>query len=209
MKKIPTIFVRDLETPGHLVRPVLAPGCDLRWALDAHATRKRDGTAILVAENHRVWKRYDAKHGKAAPPEFQPAQDPDPQTGHWPGWVPITLGPADRYLLEAIEASVTHGDETWPSVWPSGPGTYEFCGPKVNSNRERLAAPRFFRHGSEPLPFVCSAPDAPMLYARLAEFFAGPDGQVEGIVWWFGGQPLGKIKRKDFGYPWPLPESAP
>lgn len=44
----------------------------------------------------RLFKRYDAKHGKIPPPDFEPAQPPDDVTGHWPGWVPVGEGPADQ-----------------------------------------------------------------------------------------------------------------
>lgn len=202
MMKIPTVFVRDLQSKGHPILPELAPGCG--WALSgqAHPTRKRDGTATRIDVGMFgpcLWKRYDAKHGKPPPDGFQPAQDPDPQTGHWPGWVLARSdNPADRYLLGTLQ-QLPHQLE---------PGTYEFCGPKVNANPEGLEGHAFFRHGAEPLPRFDRFDDAPALLAALAEFFAGPGGEIEGIVWWHAGRPLGKVKRRDFGLPWPLDDDA-
>jgi len=29
------------------------------------------------------------------------------------------------------------------------------------------------------------------------------DIDIEGVVWWFNGQPVAKLKRRDFGLQWP------
>lgn len=39
----------------------------------------------------KLYKRYDAKRGKPAPDGFEPADEPDAVTGHWPGWVPVDV----------------------------------------------------------------------------------------------------------------------
>ena len=67
MKKIPSLFMRDFAGDPRRVLPALTPGCE--WVLhnEGVATRKRDGTACLVDEVGRLWRRYDAKGGKQPP----------------------------------------------------------------------------------------------------------------------------------------------
>jgi hypothetical protein len=198
MKKIPTIFVRDMN--DHRVRAEITPGCEWVFNGEGRPTRKRDGTAVMVDEERLYWRRYDAKKG-IAPALFIPAQDPDPATGHWPGWVPIGDGPNDKHFRSA--------------TWPTEPGTYEFCGPKVNGNPEGVTEHTFFRHGSEPVDpgltetvmlviadkeiSVVERPDVP--YRELGFFLL--KNPMEGIVWHHPDGRMAKIKRRDFSLAWP------
>lgn len=162
MKKIASLFARDPNNPRVLAEAFHA---DAAWVVagEGVATRKWNGTAVLVRSG-QLFARYDVKSGRATPPGFQPAQDPDPITGHHPGWVPADR-PEDRWIRAAAESAGTLDD-----------GTYEACGPKINGNPERLSDHRLIRHGSDVLPGV------PRDRAGLVEFFRTND--VEGIVWW-------------------------
>ena len=101
MRKIISLFQRNYKS-DHLVRDEVVPGAEWVLAGEGIATIKWDGTAVMY--DGRTWfRRYDVKKGRAEPPGFIPAQDPDSETGHWPGWVPITQGPEDQWLREAIE----------------------------------------------------------------------------------------------------------
>src|SRR5579864_3700139 len=97
MKKIPSLFLRDFEGDPSRVTRNLNPECAWVTAGEGVATRKWDGAAVMV-ENGVLWCRYDAKKGKTPPENFRPTQEkPDPETGHWPGWVPAGNDPQYKW----------------------------------------------------------------------------------------------------------------
>lgn len=178
MKKIHSLFKRDFTQPS---APIIDE-YEVQLPADAIATRKFDGTAVRIWQD-RIWNRFDAKHGKAAPPDFEPCEpEPDPITGHWPGWIPADLHlKANRSLLEAIPAdSVSLVD-----------GTYELCGPRVNGNPEHFERHVLMPHGKEILA------DCPRTFEALRAWLTPRD--IEGVVWWYQGEPVAKIKKRDFG----------
>lgn len=181
MQKIPTLFVRDPLIRSR-VTPAVTPGCE--WVTDGEgaATRKFDGSACMVRAG-ALFKRYDCKKGKTPPPFFEPCQEPDPLTGHWPGWVPVGSAPEDQWAREAWDASPGLQD-----------GTYELLGPKLQGNPERLAQHTLVRHGADKV-------DAPRTFAELGQYF----GRVimEGVVWHHPDGRMCKIKARDFGHDWP------
>lgn len=140
MKKISSLFARDPNNP-RILTDDFHP--DAAWVVagEGVATRKWDGTAVLV-RGGQLFARYDVKRGKTAPAGFEPAQDPDPNTGHHPGWVPAER-PEDKWIRAAAEAAGQLDD-----------GTYEACGPKINGNPERLANHRLIRHGRDVIDAV-------------------------------------------------------
>lgn len=166
MKKLSSLFARDPNNP-RVLSDAYHPKAD--WVLrgEGVATRKWDGTAVLVKDG-QLFARYDAKKGKQPPAGFIPAQDPDPHTGHHPGWVPATR-PEDRWIQEAANAAGSLAD-----------GTYEACGPKISGkggvNPENLTKHRLIRHGTEMLT------DIPINKAGLVGFFQA--NNIEGVVWW-------------------------
>ena len=190
MKKIPTIYLRDMTVQPPVLTETPNPLCLWVFAGEGAPTRKRDGTATMVDDSLRLWKRYDAKHGKLPPPIFMPCQEPDPITGHWPGWVPVTDAPCDRWYHEA--------------PWPTEPGTYELCGPAFNGNPERLRRHTFFRHGAEVLDMRWSWPIEPQdMWCELEEWYSNyGGGDIEGVVWHHPDGRMAKIKASDFGSEW-------
>lgn len=176
MKKIPTLFVRDRIT-GRVIDEV-QPGCEWVFAGEGVATRKYDGTCCLI-RGGKLFKRYDAKHGKTPPTGFEPAQDPDPVTGHWPGWLAVGDGPEDRWHREAFK-----GCEFLPE------GTYELIGPKIQSNPEDCPVHMLTPHGKNLLL-------VPLNFNGIREHLAEND--IEGIVWHHPDGRMAKIKGKDFG----------
>ncbi len=119
MKKIISLFQRNYDT-DRLVRDEVTPGAEWVLAGEGVPTRKFDGTCCMVRDG-KLYKRHDVKRGKTAPPDFEPAQDPDPVTGHLPGWLPVGDGPEDKWHREA-----------WQAQFPwLRDGTYELCGPKI------------------------------------------------------------------------------
>lgn len=183
MRKTLSLFQRNYDG-DRLVRDEIVPGAEWVIVGEGVATRKWDGTACLMRDG-KLFKRYDAKAGKTPPEGFEPAQEPDPVTGHWPGWLPVGEGPEDRWHREALAAA--------GGALPNG--TYELLGPKIQGNPEHQATHVLVRHGQEVLP------DVPRDFAGLKAYFASHD--VEGVVWWR--RPADaecdkvKLKTKDFG----------
>jgi hypothetical protein len=169
----------------------ITPGCEWVMAGEGKATRKWDGTACLVRNGH-LFKRYDAKHGKPAPAGFEPAGDPDPVTGHWPGWVPVDL-------LNPESADVWHALTWWQKIHHLVDATYELVGPRINANNEHEKSHRFVRHGAQ-IVYELSDRSIDGLRAFLGA------ARMEGIVFWRSDDPgceKCKIRRDDFGFPWP------
>lgn len=182
MEKIVSLFRRDYAGT-RLVYDEIVPGSEWVPAGEGIATRKYDGTCCRV-RGGRLFKRYDVKRGKPAPHGFEPAQEPDPVTGHWPGWLEVGNGNEDRWHREAC------GPQQNPDAVDLPDGTYELCGPKVQGNPEGFAVHTLVRHGAEVL-------DAPRDYASLKAYFE--TAGVEGIVWHHPDGRMVKIKAKDFG----------
>lgn len=196
MKKIPSLFQRDYEGERQVIDQ-LVPGSE--WVAEGEgvATRKWDGVATRV-KGGVVYKRYDAKAGRVPPAGFEPAQpEPDPASGHWPGWV-LAKAPDDRWILEGMawgQARLFNG-----GAIPDG--TYEVCGPRIGTrhgaNPERLEEHILVPHGKDELP------DCPRDYEGLRAYLA--ERSIEGVVWRHADGRMVKIKKNDFP---PLPELAP
>jgi hypothetical protein len=179
MQKIISLFMRNYDG-DRLVRDEVVPGAEWVLAGEGVATRKFDGTCCMVRDG-KLYKRYDAKQGKTPPYGFEPAQEPDAKTGHWPGWLPVGDGPEDRWHREAWDAHQRYAPD----------GTYELCGPKVQQNPERVPSHVLIAHGFQQLP------EAPRTFARIRHYLESHD--IEGIVWHHPDGRMVKIKAKDFG----------
>lgn len=181
MKKIVSLFQRNYHG-DRLVRDEVVPGAEWVLAGEGVATRKYDGTCCAIIEGV-LHKRYDAKQGKEPPFGFRPAQEPDPVTGHWPGWLEVGNGNEDRWFRDGCE-------RTFGQPFTGPDGTYELCGPKVQGNPEGFTEHVLIPHGQALLP------DAPRTFAELRAYLA--DFPHEGIVWHHPDGRMVKIKRKDF-----------
>lgn len=190
MKKIPSVFKRNYET-DRLCRDEVVEGCEWVIAGEGVATCKWDGTACMIRDG-KLFKRYDRKWDKKCG-QFKPAPDgweacedqPNEHTGHWPGWLPVGDGPEDRWFWDAAGCSVETAD-----------GTYEACGPKFQGNPHNLEYNRIIPHRKHPtLPFERT-------FERIQEVLS--DLPYEGIVFHHPDGRMAKVKRKDFGLPWPV-----
>ena len=181
MNKIPTLFKRNDK--GQVEPLPNGPVAEHILSVPTFGvpTRKYDGTAIRIDAAGVLWKRYTVKHNKPVPRNFIPTGEPAPGTGKQPGWVRVNLdNPDEKYLREAID---TYGT---PSQ-----GTYELCGPKINGNPEGLCDHRLIPHGKELLG------ETPREFEGLRVWLS--ENPIEGIVWWHDGQPIAKLKGRDFG----------
>lgn len=195
MKKIPTLFRREFDGQ-HVVSITgdVVPG--MEWVLcgDGIATEKTDGACCAIIDG-KFYRRYDAKKNKKGimkiPPEGAiPCDDPDPVTGHWPHWLEVCdddTGP--KWFLKALNNARESGMEIEEE-------TYEAVGPHFQSNPYGLEKDTLVRHGS----IVIDLPDKSFEGIRS---YLGTHN-IEGIVFWKDGKPQCKIKRKDFGFKWPM-----
>ncbi len=188
MKKMPCVFVhtefsekyRQRSTP---CTPEVTPGCEWVLAGEGKATRKWDGTACAVIDGG-LYARYDAKQGKTPPLGAIPCQPaPDPVSLHWPHWLGVAGRPEFKWHREAMTKYSSLED-----------GTYELCGPAINTNHERLTEHVLIRHGVDLL-------DAPRTHSGLLEYLSRVD--LEGVVFHHPDGRMAKIRKTDFCLPWP------
>jgi hypothetical protein len=178
MKKIPTIFMRDMTKQPALVTPEWNPKC--LWVRDGEgvATAKIDGTCCMVSGG-KLFKRRECKDTDPVPDGFELCER-DVITGKSFGWVPVGDGPEDKWHREAFT-----GQED---------GTYELIGPKVQKNKYSLGSHELLRHGALQNSAV------PREFEALREYLRNQE--IEGYVWHHSDGRMAKIKRRDFGFRW-------
>lgn len=181
MRKIPTLFVRAPDDMRHVTRSVNPAA---KWVLDGEgqATRKYDGTCVMLDEHGSWWARREVKPGKSFPPGYR-EEETDPNTGKTVGWEPMEQSPFVKAWREALDTAV---------VEPV-PGTYELCGPKVNGNPERYARHVLVSHARA--DWITT--DA-RTYDDLQDMLTDPDWVHEGIVWHHPDGRRAKLKKRDF-----------
>lgn len=196
MKKMPCLFEREFHGRNSAtLLETVTPGCEWVLAGEGTASIKRDGTACMIRDG-QLYKRYDAKKDrktgeyKLPPAGAIPCDEPDPVTGHWPHWVAI--GPLDYWHQEAFarEAAILFD------------GTYELCGPKISANPEGFREHTLVRHGVELVPLESEELTFAGLRKRLDWM------QVEGLVFAHEDGRFAKIRRRDYGFDWPIKEVA-
>jgi hypothetical protein len=187
MQKIPCLFIRDFSTRPHVLTRGVTQGCE--WVLSGEGlpTRKWDGTAVLIRDE-RIYARHDCKAGRAVPEGFEPCQpDADPVTGHWPGWIEVKNQPQYKWHVEAFA----------PRKGDLAPGTYELCGPKINTNPEKLDKHILIKHGSGGISELTDRS-----FDGLHSYF--DQNPMEGLVFHHHDGRMCKIRRGDFQLRWPI-----
>lgn len=191
MKKIPRVFLMDPNNKA-LVLEQVTPGCQWVLAGEGVATRKYDGTACLI-KGGILHKRYDAKNGKTPPPGWIACEEkPDEVTGHFPGWLLVSeTAPEDWMHRKVFEGTMGMDLSAYED------GTYELCGPKIGKNPEKLERYELIRHGQN---VTTGGPERTYegLKAWLKEVY------YEGLVFHHPDGRMAKIRRKDFGFQYPL-----
>lgn len=187
MKKIPTLFERLYE--GRRVVGITAittsDVCEEAF-LKGTATIKIDGSCCAIIDGE-FYKRYDAKKGKQPPEGAIPCCDPDPITGHWPHWVKVDPNnPGDKWFIEALLNYKRYAGTV-------SDGTYEAVGPHFNGNPHGFTADFLDPHGTLEI-------EVKRTFNGVRQYLT--DNYIEGIVFWYNGEPVCKIKRSDFGLPW-------
>lgn len=185
MNKIPTLFVRDPANMSRVTREV-TPGCEWVLAGEGMATRKWDGTNVRVTvENGACMllekRRNPTREEKAA--------------GAEPGYVVASRSdPADQHIFAAVDA--TDFDE-----WPAGAWSCEALGPKIQGGVDGLP-PTLLAFSLPDFARFNRVGDAPRAFDDFAAFFTSTEW--EGLVFHRKDGRMAKIKRRDFGLPWPI-----
>lgn len=185
MKKMPTVFVRDYGDGTRYVTDKVTPGCE--WVLtgEGTASRKYDGTCVMLDEHGKWWARREVKPGKSEPPNFVPV-DRDDFTNKVMGWEPIEQSSFAKYHAEAL----AYGTPT-----EGIPGTYELVGERINGNPERYAGHDLVRHeDAEPFAFT----DRSYGELRRVLTFLHEKYGYEGVVFKHPDGRMAKLKAKDF-----------
>lgn len=179
MRKIVSLFHRNYDG-DRLVRDEILEGAD--WVANGEgvATRKYDGTCCLIRDG-KLFKRYEVKRGKSAPPDFEAASEVDVNTGKQQGWVPVGEGNEDKWHREAFDELATKAD-----------GTYELMGPKIQGNLEGYETHVLLPHANATI-----LEDCPRTFAELREYLT--KHAIEGVVWHHEDGRMVKIKGRDFG----------
>lgn len=213
MRKIPTLFEREFKNNkmvgicDKLTDPEFARILDG----ECRATVKVDGSCCAIL-GHFLYKRFDAKPGRKIPEYSIPCCSPDPITGHWPHWTLVRdTNPEDKWFIKALKASDgylggTHTGSIFVNTFLVN-GTYEAIGKHFNGNPYKLDNDIMVMHGSVTIHEDLSSFDAIKNYLC--------DTPIEGIVFWDDNskvngipsgvsRPICKIKRRDFGFKWPV-----
>ena len=180
MNKIPSLFLREFNAKGRLVRSLDEVNPDCLWAAKGEgvATRKWDGTAVAIIGGV-LHKRLDIKNMKEPPPGWIACSRLDGSKSK-PGWFPVGVGPEDQWHREAWEFDSGLRD-----------GTYELCGPRVGGNPERFERHALVAHG------FGKYPTAPRTLAGLQAYLAPLD--IEGLVFHHPDGRMAKVRKEDIG----------
>ena len=191
MKKIPTLFERVYENHKIVgILPKVTEGMEWVLAGEGIATVKWDGSCCAIM-NGEIYKRYDAKKGKKPPEGAIPCCDPDPVTGHWPHWVKCDPNnPADKWFIQAFEN--VKKNECRADLYG---GTFEAVGPHFQANPYHFEEDKLIKHGIHEV-------EVERTFEGIKRYLE--NHSQEGIVFWNDGEPKCKIKRTDFGLPWPV-----
>lgn len=198
MKKIPTIFKREFIGKNQVKTfPEVLEGYEDVLAY-GKATLKWDGSCCAII-NGEFYKRYDAKGGKPIPEGAIKCQEnADPVTSHLPCWIKVDeANPSDKWFLAAYNNTIS--DERLIAngfVNSNGQlidGTYESVGKHFNGNPYGFENDKLIPHGIDEISVERNFDDI----KRYLEHH-----NIEGIVFWYNGEPKAKIKRSDFGFDW-------
>lgn len=183
MEKIPTLFLRN---PENRATVLAEPNPECAWVLGGEgvATRKWDGTCVMLDGSGAWWARREVKPGKTPPTNYVPISTDD-VTGKTMGWEPIEQSAFAKFHAEAVANTLT-----------DGPGTYELLGPKINGNPDAFGHHVLMPHGWAPLSERLAIQAAPRDYEGLREWLLAHP--YEGIVWHHPDGRMAKLKRRDF-----------
>lgn len=212
MNKIPTIFLRDWDNDPSRITREWNP--EAQWLLDnphaALATVKKDGTNVRVTVSGDAYGNQhllvDKRRNPSKKEKVRARESglPEPE----PTYVPAQReDPGDKHIFAAVDA-------TDFSDCPDGVFECEALGPKiqggVESDRPMLYPFSFDPElAFDPIQTIDLFELTPSkIHTTLEAYFTGMGSPlqskpIEGIVWLGPEGKMAKIKRRDFGLPWP------
>lgn len=196
MQKIPSVFVRDWSDRTCPATKKVKEGCE--WVLVGKgvATEKFDGEAHAIIDGI-FYRRLRVKQGNEPPPGWiHWTEDSKQHSGH--GWAPVKKENPEHYW--SLVAYEDRADLECPYLIDS---TYELVGPKVRGNPHRLMSHYIWEHGSIVHGgYPLDNRDGTRSYEGIRKFLK--QHAIEGIVFHHLDDRMAKVKRKDFGLPWPV-----
>ncbi|MAH46047.1 hypothetical protein CMI37_09455 [Candidatus Pacearchaeota archaeon] len=183
MQKIPSIFKRDYEAT-RLCHDEVVEGCEWVLAGEGVATIKWDGTCCMV-RGGVLYRRHALKRGKTMPAGWEHwSGDPEQKSGH--GWRPVGEGPEDQWHRQA-----------WENYPQTEDGTYELIGERIQRDPYGMVGHTFRKHGAIVVPAADRSFSGLLRLLRIIRH--------EGLVFHHPDGRMAKVKRRDFGFPWPGP----
>lgn len=191
-EEIPTLFERVYSEHKIVdVLPNITKGCEDAF-LYGDATIKMDGSCCAII-NGEFYKRYDAKKGKPIPKgAIKCQEEADPITGHLPCWVKCDINnPSDKWFWVAYRNAKNDVENLVD-------GTYEAIGKHFQGNPYNYNDDFLVKHGTS----IAVVEDR--TFDGIKKWVEHTN--QEGLVFWYKGEPVCKIKRTDFGLEWPEKE---
>ena len=191
MKKIPTLWKRIFGSNHDFVlTKEVTDGMERILQGEGVATIKLDGSACAIFDGE-LYKRYDAKRGKPIPDGAIPCQEePDKITGHFPCWVKCDKNnPADKWFFQAYYDSESFTGESFVDN-----ATYEAIGKHFQGNPYGFDGDYMVRHGQEVV-------EVERTFEGIKKWLMEHPSE-EGLVFWLDGEPVCKIRQKDYGLKW-------
>lgn len=183
MRKIPTIFKRDITNNGKIINEYTVDALKLATAI---ATEKIDGMNIRVTVRNGIAVRLEKRRNPSKLEKAKGIIEP------W--YTDASMSAEDKHLQDALR----HTDLT---IIPDGEWSGEAVGPNIQGNPLKLELNRivFFSLGQCPVFSNC-----PITFDGLRDWLKdqkskyGIDCGIEGIVWHCPDGSMMKIKTKDF-----------
>lgn len=206
MRSIPSLFIREHTDSGYRATPELTPGTE--WVVtdgNARPTEKVDGTPVLMGPDGVFYFRRCLRPDARVPEDWRPWWELErcPRERHTDiptklaGWVPAT--PRHPYWAPLVSATENRRHDRG--------STYELVGPKINGNPYRLTRHQLDLHGARRLHLDFPPESLTPTHERIQVFLESHPG-MEGVIWHHPDGWMVKVKRRDFGLPWPTPEAA-
>jgi hypothetical protein len=184
MKKIPTIFKRDMNNEGKIYNEYFV---DPESFITAYPTEKLDGTNVRVTVRNHIPVRLEKRRNPTRIEKEKGIIDP------W--YIDASESSEDKHIQNALKG-------TDFSNVPDGEWSGEALGENIQGNELNLVGNTIFFFSLDRRPILLE--DVPTTFDELKEWLPkqkskfGNDCGIEGVVWHMPNGNMMKIKTKDF-----------